>query len=74
MFDLNAYVTDIDWAPYASSIFSATTSDGKVHVFDLKLDKYHALCSQKITTTKRTGLNHLSFSIHYPVLNVGDEK
>ena len=74
MFDLDSHVTDIAWAPYSSTVFAASTLDGRVHVFDLKLDKYHAICSQKVTITKHTGLNHLSFNLQYPVLNVGDTK
>lgn len=29
-FDLNSPVGDVAWAPYSSSVFAATTADGKV--------------------------------------------
>ena len=74
MFDLDSHVGDIAWAPYCSTVFSAATVDGRVHVFDLKVDKYHAICSQKILSNRHTGLNHLSFNPQYPVLNVGDDR
>ena len=72
------YVNSV-WS-YAASlpspryVFSAATVDGRVHVFDLKVDKYHAICSQKILSNRHTGLNHLSFNPQYPVVNVGDDK
>ena len=72
MFDLVSQVGDIAWAPYSSTIFAAVTFDGKVHVFDLKVDKYHAICSQQIVSKKTGRLNHISFNPHYPVVIVGD--
>ena len=30
MFDLNAQVGDVAWAPYSSTVFAAVTVDGKV--------------------------------------------
>ena len=74
MFDLDAEVGDIAWAPYSSTVFGAVTSEGKLHVFDLKVDTYHAICSQQIVSKKQARLNHISFCPHYPVVNVGDNR
>ena len=74
MFDLNAQVGDVAWAPYSSTIFAAVTIDGKVHVFDLHIDKYHPICSQPIIPRKKARLNHVSFNAHHPILIVGDSR
>ena len=74
MFDLDSQVGDIAWAPYSSTIFAAVTYNGKVHVFDLKVDKYHAICSQQIISKRAGRLNHISFNPYYPVLIVGDSR
>ena len=68
MFDLNSQVGDIAWAPYSSTVFAAVTVDGKVHVFDLNVDKYHAICTQPVVPRKKARLNHVSFNAHHPIL------
>ena len=73
-FDLDSHVGDIAWAPYSSTIFSAVTLDGRVHVFDLKLDKYRAICSQKVISKRRVGLNHIAFNPQHPIITVGDDR
>ena len=74
MFDLNSQVGDIAWAPYSSTVFAAVTVDGKVHVFDLNVDKYHAICTQPVVPRKKARLNHVSFNAHHPILIVGDSR
>ena len=74
MFDLDSQVGDVAWAPYSSTIFSAVTLDGRVHVFDLKMDLYYAICSQKVVTNKYVGLNHVSFNDQDPIVIVGDSR
>ena len=75
MFDLNSQVGDVAWAPYSSTVFAAVTLDGKVHVFDLNVDKYHAICTQQVVSRKRNSrLNHVSFNAHHPILMVGDSR
>ena len=74
MFDLNSQVGDIAWAPYSSTVFAAVTVDGKVHVFDLHVDKYHPICTQPVVPRKKARLNHVSFSAHHPILIVGDSR
>lgn len=51
MFDLNSQVGDVAWAPYSSTVFAAVTVDGKVHVYDLHIDKYHPICCQQVNFT-----------------------
>ena len=45
-YDLNSVVGDVAWSPFASTVFAAVTADGKVHVFDLSINKYEPLCVQ----------------------------
>ena len=45
-FDLNSVVGDVAWSPFSSTVFAAVTADGKVHVFDLNINKYEPLCAQ----------------------------
>jgi len=47
-FDLGNAVGDVAWSPYSSTVFSAVTADGKVHVFDLNENKHEPLCEQKV--------------------------
>ena len=48
MFDLDSHVGDVAWAPYCSTVFSAATVDGRVHIYDLSINKYSAICCQAI--------------------------
>ena len=74
MFDVNSQVGDIAWAPYSSTVFAAVTVDGKAHVFDINIDKYHAICTQQIVSRKKAKLNHISFNLHHPIIIVGDSR
>jgi dynein intermediate chain 1 len=71
-FDLGNAVGDVAWAPYSSTVFSAVTSDGKVHVFDLAENKHEPLCEQKVV--KRAKLTHVCFNQSDPILIVGDDR
>ena len=48
--------------------------DGKVHVYDLYLNKYKPVCVQQIVPRKRGRLNHLAFNPTHPVIIVGDSE
>ena len=74
MFDLNSEVGDVAWAPYSSTVFAAVTFDGKAHVFDLHIDKYHSICSQQIVSSKKAKLNHVAFNSCHPIIIVGDSR
>lgn len=71
-FDLGNAVGDIAWSPYSSTVFAAVTSDGKVHVFDLAINKHEPLCEQKVV--KRAKLTHIVFNKSDPILIVGDDR
>lgn len=73
-FDLNNSVGDVAWAPYASTVFAACTTDGRVYVYDLNVNKYEPLSEQSVANKKRTKLTHLAFNPEYPVLIVGDDR
>jgi dynein intermediate chain 1 len=70
--DLGNAVGDVVWSPHSSTIFSAVTSDGKVHVYDLYENKQDPLCVQKVV--KRARLTKASFSTSDHILIVGDDK
>ncbi|XP_065841953.1 dynein intermediate chain 2, ciliary-like [Oscarella lobularis] len=72
-FDLNCSVRDLAWAPFSSTVFAAVTSDGKVHVFDLNLNKYEAICEQKVTRKKKSIATHIAFNPVNPIIIIGDD-
>ncbi|KAM6947947.1 dynein, axonemal, intermediate chain 1, paralog 2 [Lycodopsis pacificus] len=72
-FDLNAAVGDVAWAPYSSTVFAAVTTDGAVHVFDLSVNKYEAICQQSVVA-KKTKLTHIEFNPIHPIITVGDDR
>ncbi|KAM3877528.1 dynein, axonemal, intermediate chain 1, paralog 2 [Diretmus argenteus] len=72
-FDLNAAVGDVAWSPYSSTVFAAVTTDGKVHVFDLHINKYEAICQQQVAK-KKTKLTHIEFNPVHPIIIVGDDR
>ena len=69
---MRSEVGDVAWAPYSSTVFGAVTVDGKVHVYDLSMNKYKAACVQAIVPRKKAKLNHISFNPAHPVIIVGD--
>jgi dynein intermediate chain 1 len=71
-FDLGNAVGDVMFAPYSSTVFSAVTSDGKVHVFDLNENKHEPLCEQKVV--KPASLTHVTFNRQDPMILVGDNR
>ncbi len=44
----------------------------QVHVFDLNINKYEALCQQKVVS-KKTKLLHIEFNPVHPIIIVGDD-
>ncbi|GLH13932.1 Dynein intermediate chain 2, ciliary [Gryllus bimaculatus] len=63
---------DVEWAPYSSTVFGAATSDGRVHIFDVNVDKYNPICSQQVVSKKRNKLTKLAFNSYLPFIVVGD--
>lgn len=74
MFDLGSPVGDVAWAPYSSTVFAAVTADGRVHVYDLSVNKYEPLCNQLVLSKKKAKLTHLAFNPKHSILVVGDDQ
>ena len=70
--DLGNSVGDVIWSPFSSTIFSAVTSDGKAHVYDLYENKQDALCVQKVV--KKAKLTKAQFNRKDFILIVGDDR
>lgn len=71
-FDLGNSVGDVAWAPFSSTIFAAVTADGKVHMYDLNVNKHEPLCEQKVV--RKAKLTHVVFNPKEPVILVGDDR
>ncbi|XP_030555011.1 dynein intermediate chain 2, ciliary [Drosophila novamexicana] len=74
IFDLGSAVGDVKWAPYSSTVFAAVTTEGKVHVFDLNVNKYKPICVQAVVPKRKNKLTRLAFNEKLPFIVVGDEK
>lgn len=74
VFDLGYAVGDVEWAPYSSTVFAAVTNDGRVHIFDLNVNKYRPICVQAVVNKKRNRLTRIAFNHKLPVIIVGDDK
>ena len=73
-YDVNAPVGDVAWAPYSSTVFAAATLDGKVHIFDMFMDRYKPVCVQAIVARRKAKLNHICFNLTHPIIIVGDSR
>ena len=71
-YDLNSVVGDVAWSPYASTVFATITADGKVHVFDLSINKYEPLCVQSGVKYSRVKYSyvHVKFVRLYMYIHV----
>lgn len=74
VFDLGTCVGDVRWAPYSSTVFAAVTNDGKVHVYDININKYKPMCIQNIVNFRRNKLTRIAFNRKLPIIYVGDDK
>ena len=72
--DLGCEVEDAAWAPFSSTVLAAVTSEGRVYVYDLAIEKYAPICVQAVTRKKRTKCTHISFNPVHPVILVGDDR
>lgn len=70
--ELGSSVGDVAWAPYSSTVFAAVTDEGKVHVYDLNVNKHDSLCDQLVV--KKAKLTHVSFNPKENIILVGDDK
>jgi len=73
-FDLCAYVGDVSWAPYSSTVFATVSGDGRVTVFDLSTDKYTPVCRQMVVSASKAIPNTVVFNSSEPIILVGDNK
>lgn len=74
IFDLGASVGDVKWAPYSSTVLAALTTDGKVFVFDINVNKYKPICVQQVVPRKSVRLTRIAFNKKIPFIIVGDDK
>lgn len=70
-YDLVAPVGDVCWSNFSSTSFSAVTTDNKVHVFDLAVNRDDASIHHKINL-KSYGLTHLACAADRPTIIVSD--
>lgn len=71
-FDLNMAVGDVAWAPFSSTVFATITTDGKVRVYDLKINKHEPIGDTRVH--KKAKLTHISFNPKEPIICVGDDR
>ncbi|XP_017484570.1 PREDICTED: dynein intermediate chain 2, ciliary [Rhagoletis zephyria] len=74
IFDLGSSVGDVKWAPFSSTVFAACTTEGKVFVFDLNVNKYKPICVQAVVPKRKNKLTRLAFNENLPFIIVGDDK
>jgi len=72
VFDLNAPVGDVAWAPYSSTVFANVTTAGRVRVFDLSINKHEEVGWTR--RNKKCKLTHIAFNPKSPVICVGDDR
>lgn len=74
VFDIGDRVGDVKWAPYSSTVFACVTSDGKIYVYDLNVNKYKPICVQAIVSKKKNKTTKLAFNYNLPIVVIGDDK
>lgn len=74
IFDLGSSVGDVKWAPYSSTVLAAVTSEGKVFVFDINVNKYKPICVQQVVPRKNVKLTRIDFNKKIPFIIAGDDK
>ena len=71
-FELSASVSDIQWAPYSSTIFAAVCANSMLYVYNLSKDKHTFICDQKIV--KKMKPTHVAFNPFDPIIITGEDK
>lgn len=71
---MGASVGDVKWAPYSSTVLAALTTDGKVFVFDINVNKYKPICIQQVVPKRTVRLTRIAFNQKIPFIVVGDDK
>lgn len=70
-FDLSNAVGDVAWAPFSSTVFATITSDGRLMIYDLSVNKHEPIGESRIV--KKAKLTHISFNPTEPIILVGDD-
>lgn len=71
-FEFGNSVADVTWSPYSSTVFAAITIDGKLFIYDLNVDSYHAICT--ISIAKKQKFTRIAFSLSFPIIIAGDSR
>jgi dynein intermediate chain 1 len=71
-FDLNTAVGDVAWAPFSSTVFACITTDGKLRVYDLDVNKHEPIGETRVN--KKAKLTHIAFNPKEPIICVGDDR
>lgn len=76
-FDLNTVVGDVAWSPFSSTVFATITTDGKVRVYDLDVNKHEPIGewpSSAQRTSRKAKLTKICFNPNEPIICVGDDR
>ncbi|KAF6210680.1 hypothetical protein GE061_013787, partial [Apolygus lucorum] len=74
IFDLYCAVMDVQWSPYSSTVLAATTSDGRLNLYDLNINQLTPICVQTICYPQSGYTTRLRFNLKLPFILVGDSK
>lgn len=78
-FDLNCAVADVAWAPYSSTVFAVVTTDRRLRVYDLNIDKHAPIGKTRARSwtgavASKASLTHIAFNPVEPIICIGDDK
>ncbi len=71
-FDLNTSAGDVAWAPFSSTVFAIITTDGRLRLYDLNVNKHEPVGETRLN--KKARLTKVCFNPREPILIVGDDK
>jgi len=70
VFELGCCVGDVAWSPHSSSVFAAVTNSGRIHMYDIFVNKLNPVLNQKLK--RKVRLNHIRFNVSEFIVIVGD--
>jgi dynein intermediate chain 1 len=76
IFDLNTSVGDVAWSPFSSTVFATITTDGRVRVYDLNVNKHEPIGEYRVQSRgpNKPKLTNICFNPVEPIICVGDDK
>ncbi|XP_014281756.1 dynein intermediate chain 2, ciliary [Halyomorpha halys] len=77
IYNLDASVQDVEWAPYSSTVIAGITAVGRVYIYDLNVNKYIAACAQYVVCADDDIATCLTFNPaghKMPLVLVGDSR